>query len=69
MVKSQISVSGVQEKLGHRLGSFVIYQEIRTSIAKKPYILCNFRGGGGVGYGPRRILGFSAATADVCDFS
>ena len=29
------------------LGSFVIFQRIRTSIAKNPYILCSFRGGGG----------------------
>ena len=27
------------------LGSFVIFQEIRTSIAKKPYIFCDFSGG------------------------
>ena len=28
------------------LGSFVIFQGILTSIAKKPYILVNFQGGG-----------------------
>ena len=29
------------------LGSFVIFQVIRTSIAKKPYIFVNFLGGSG----------------------
>ena len=29
------------------LGSFVIFQGIRTSIAKKPYIFVIFQGGGG----------------------
>ena len=27
-------------------GSFVIFQGVRTSIAKKPYIFCDFSGGG-----------------------
>ena len=31
------------------LGSFVIFQGIWTSIAKKPYIFVIFRGGGGGG--------------------
>ena len=30
------------------LGSFVIFQRVRTSIAKKPYIFVIFHGGGGV---------------------
>ena len=34
------------------LGSFVIFQEIRTSIAKKPYIFVIFQGGGGSGPRP-----------------
>ena len=34
-----------------QLCSFVIFQGIRTSIAKKPYIFCDFSGGGG-GSGP-----------------
>ena len=34
------------------LGSLVIFQGIRTSIAKKPYIFVIFRGGGGGGSGP-----------------
>ena len=29
------------------LGSCVVFQGIRTSIAKKPYIFVNFHGGGG----------------------
>ena len=29
--------------------AIVIFQRIRASIAKKPYILCFFRGGGGGG--------------------
>ena len=33
-------------------GSFVIFQGIRTSISKKPYIFVIFRGGGGWGGGP-----------------
>ena len=34
---------------GMLAGSFVIFQGIRTSIAKEPYIFVNFsRGGGGV---------------------
>ena len=31
------------------LGSFVIFQGVRTSIARKPYIFVIFQGGGGSG--------------------
>ena len=35
------------QSLNAGLGSFVIFQGIRTSIAKKPYIFVIFQGGGG----------------------
>ena len=34
------------------LGSFVNFPGIQTGIAKKPYILVIFEGGGGGGFGP-----------------
>ena len=42
-----------------RHGSFVIFQGIWTSIAKKPYSFAIFQGGGGGGghdHGPSRLL-------------
>ena len=48
------------------LGSFAIFQGMRTSIAKKPYIFLIFqRGGGGGGGGGSDLLSFPSGSAHV----